>query len=276
MQSLNSRNINCHHQIGSFLATAFVLATISTATFAADRVIEESLVYKDPTVSRQNQMVKGISLDYYSFSQNVSFANAPNPDITGTIAYQQPGISGFVGYGDITLMVSYRSGTGTADFSAQFTGLGTLTLNESFTQSEYEFDLRWLMTNFQTTYFTPYALIGYAGTKFNSTITTPSLPSYSQSSEATDTVPLLGIGGIIPISDKFGFRVDEKFGFVSDTYSDSAGSVSSSYNISRLTATMYYNFADSWNGQLGARYESNNTGTPSTTGFYGMLGYTFR
>jgi hypothetical protein len=173
-------------------------------------------------------------------------------------------------------MASFRSGTGTANFSAPITGFGTLPLDESFTQGEYEFDLRWLMSNFQTTYFTPYALVGYVGTKFNSTLTTPLLPSYSSSSEALSTAPLIGVGGIIPISQKFGFRIDEKFGFVSDTFSDSTGSVSSSYNINRLTTTAYYNFADSWNGQLGLRYESNNIGTPSTTGFYAMLGYTIR
>jgi hypothetical protein len=271
MPAFKSKYINRHFRTSYFFATGFVLATISTAAFAADRVIEDSLVYKDPTVAHRNQIVEGISLDYFSFAQNLIIPNAPNPDMTGTLTYLQPGISGFVGSGDFTVMASYRSGTGTANVTAPINGV-TYTMNDSFTRSEYELDLRWLMTNYQTTYFTPYALIGYAGSTMSQTITIASLPQFTYSADNSTTAPLIGVGGIIPMSEKIGFRIDEKFGFVTDT---SAG-VSNNYNQNRLTTTMYYNFADSWNGQLGYRFESYTDGSPSIVGGYAMLGYTFR
>jgi hypothetical protein len=270
MQVFKSNNINPQHQKINGLAIGLVLVTISTATFAADRVIEDSLVYKDPTVAHQNQIVEGISLDYFSFSQDLRVPINNNPDLTGTMTYQQPGISGFVGSGDFTVMASYRSGTGTASFNGVVNNVA-VTVNDSFNRSEYELDLRWLMTKFQTNYFTPYALIGYGGSTMNQTIT---LVGYTNTFTAdnTATAPLIGVGGIIPISEKIGFRIDDKFGLISDT----SGGVTNNFNENRLTATMYYNFAEAWNAQLGARYESYSDGSPSTTGGYAMLGYTFR
>jgi hypothetical protein len=268
MQNLHLNNMKCRNHLSHALATGLVLASISTATFAADRVIEESLVYKDPTVSHQNEMVKGISLDYYSFSQDITIPNAYGPAMSGTLSYQQPGISGFVGFGDITLMASYRSGTGTASVNGIITHT-PVTINDSFTRSEYELDLRWLMANYQTTYFTPYVLIGYGGSTMNQTLTVVGYPQINLSQDNTATAPLIGVGAIIPVSEKIGFRIDEKFGFVTDS---SAGNSTEN----RLTGTMYYNFADAWNAQLGARYESYSDGSASTTGGYAMLGYTFR
>jgi|GEM_PF-1227505 len=285
MQTLNSNNIKCRNHLSYVLATGFVLAAISTATFAADRVVEDSLVYKDPTVAHQNQIVEGISLDYYSLAQSFTIPTT-YVNLTGTQTYQQPGISGFVGSGDFTVLASYRSGTGTVNASGANTSGGiavTANANDAYTQSEYELDLRWLMTNYQTTYFTPYALVGYVGQTRSETITaTVTATNRSSSVSATNTstssvdssssTPLIGVGGIIPINQKIGFRIDAKFGFVTAT----SGGVSTSYNASRLTATMYYNFADAWNAQLGARTESYSNGDQSTTGGYAMLGYTFK
>ena len=51
-----------------FALAASVFASLSAGTYAQSRVIEDSLVYDDPTVAKPGQWIFGASADYYNYS----------------------------------------------------------------------------------------------------------------------------------------------------------------------------------------------------------------
>ena len=284
------------------IAAVVAIAAFSTIAYADDkaaepspaqvRVIEDSLVYSDPTVARENNWTMGFSVDYYSLSQNLTktktlYSSLGQPEtgnLSGMQVRTEPGVSLFVGYGDVTAMLSYRSGTGSTSLSGSLSP-DPITVNEvaSWTSSETELDVRWLLRKYQISNFVPYILAGYISDtetdNYNGSCTwAGSSCIYAPSSlNGTITAPLIGIGGIIPLTEKYGIRVDERFANASANYTIGSFSGSTNFNMNRLTATMYYNFADSWNAQLGGRYQTNNSaGGGTTAGLYAMLGYTIK
>jgi hypothetical protein len=89
-----------------------------------------------------------------------------------------------------------------------------------------------------------------------------------------------GIGGIIPVTEKYGFRLDGGLTSTRATYTREDGaSASGSGTGGRFTGTMYYNVAEGWNVQLGGRYEylnGGNAGSKYRSGVFAMLGYSFK
>ena len=213
------------------------LSVLSTAAFADDRVIEDTLIYKDPTVAQAGQWVAGASLDYFSWNNSV-------------LNYSQTGLSAFAGYGDVTVMASYRSG------SASLTESNGALLSVKMTNNEI--DARWLLHDLKTSFFVPYVLAGYEnGTE-------------DEGSAGTITIsePLVGVGAIIPINEAVGFRVDGRYAATSASMPDGS---TLTYGTQQLTATMYYNIAKSASLQVGVRNEAGNG--ISGTGVYAMLGF---
>ena len=53
------------------IALCLLAALVSFTSNAQQRVIEDSLVYNDPTVAKQSMWVKGASIDYNYTQKNV-------------------------------------------------------------------------------------------------------------------------------------------------------------------------------------------------------------
>ncbi len=245
----------------------FVFALSSFSTFAQQRVVEESLVYDDPTVARPGKWIFGLSVDYLNTS-----ANSETKDSTGDAnGYQksnssQVGGSAVLGYGDLSLLINYAPSKTTINNNSGVKTAETAWLGEV--------NLRWLIMDLKTKYFVPYVLGGYVRYMSSGTST----GTWTGWQKGTIEGPGLGVGGIVPLTEKYGFRADIKQYYANSTTTNS----NVSYNTTdkqqfwMITATAYYNITQNINFQLGAQ---NNfiQGIPysSQTGFYGKLGYTF-
>ncbi len=265
----------------AFAASATALGfALSSSVFAQGRVIEETLLVKDPTVASAGKWKAGGALEYWYINGKANFYDSAGNKVgDGTISFTQPGGNVFAGYGDFTIQGTYRSGKG--DLNAN---IGTLSYTSKSKQTDDELTLRWLIRAWSSRFLTPYVLAGYSQTKvtedrtitagaFVWTCTGTTTASYSTDYKA----PLLGIGGIFPISEKFGARLDGRYKHYSATQKCGSTSVSGSGNGGELTGTGYYNITDSWNLQVGGKYTYLNGGSAigysGRWGLFGMLGY---
>jgi hypothetical protein len=172
--------------------SGLALLILTASAYAEDRVIEDSLIYKDPTVAKADQTIYGVSVDYFNMSSAVpSSSGVPSY----TYNYVQPGLTGFAGKGNFTASVSYRAGT--SDYSIPASAnLSIPAQKNSEKTSDTEIYLRWLARDFATKYFTPYALIGYGQGNKDATYVLASGTYYSS---ITTTSTIAGIGAIIPV-----------------------------------------------------------------------------
>jgi hypothetical protein len=271
MESLATKN----SMMRSIVAGLF-MTVLSVAVYAEDRVIEDTLVYNDPTVAHQSQWVKGVSAEFWN-------VNTSMPSTYGTINVHanQPGVSGFVGYGDFSVLAGYRKGTGTADLNTTVLG-NSLNIHDTISSSALEVDVRWLLRNIKIKFVTPYLLVGHVEDKSDATMSaTLNGSNYAltnPSSTSTSKTNLAGVGGIFPINPKMGIRADVRYGFV-NTSDTSAGT--DSYKDALVTATFYYNILRGLNAQVGGRYDKSGTGSSgsaggSVAGFYATFGYSFQ
>ena len=249
----------------SLLKKLFVMTLLASCSYsplfayADERFIEDNLVYDDPSVARQNNWNGGISLDYWSMS-------AVSKSGGGTFRLSEPGVSAYVGYGDFSILGSFRQGSGNDIFNN-----GTSYNNRQKQQNE-EIDLRWLATNISMKYLTPYLIVGFVRANTSTQVNTNNVASGTGTS--INTSPLYGFGGIFPINKLFGFRADVKFGNLSTT-NGGIWSGSNNQKVSQSTATIYYNVTENWNAQIGLQ-SIYLTGQPTQTGYYGKIGYAFR
>jgi hypothetical protein len=269
MKALNATTEHHLSHLSKILATGLTLAALSNVAFAEDRVIEDSLVYNDPTVAHENQWVTGVALDYFNSSTTVDNVGST---ATANLNYAQPGVSAYVGHGNLTAAASYRSGSGKSAFP-------TFSLNDKI--SQYLFSLRWLMTNLSTDHFTPYILGSYFSSNLNADAYTNN-GTYLQTQTSNMTAPMVGIGAILPINSAVGFRIDGSYGAANSTGQTTAGSATSqTSSLTSVTATMYANIGDGWNAQVGLQSDqlkltSASTSYTTLTGAYFKLGYTFK
>ena len=117
-----------------------VIGLTSISINAQQRIVEESLVYDDPTVARPGKWIFGASVDYLNTS-----ANSEIKDSTGDAnGYQksnssQVGGSAYMGYGDLSLLVNYAPSKTTINNSNGVKTAETAWLGEV--------NLRWLIKN---------------------------------------------------------------------------------------------------------------------------------
>jgi hypothetical protein len=227
--------------------------------YADERLIEDNLVYDDPTVARPNNWNGGISVDYWSMS-TVSKSGG------GTFRLSEPGISAYVGYGDFSILGSFRQGSGNDVFNN-----GTSYNNRQKQQNE-EIDLRWLATNFSMRYLTPYLIVGFVRANTSTQVNENNVAVGAGTS--INTTPVYGFGGIVPINELLGFRADAKFGNLSTT-NGGIWSGSNNQRVSQTTVTAYYNVTENWNAQIGLQ-SIYLSGQPTQTGYYAKIGYAFR
>ena len=251
------------------------------------RTTENTLAFMDPTVAPRNKWGYGISADIFSnrISEPLPYSvTGITNTTTKSYGYTQPGVSAWMGYGDISVMASYRSGSGTVNAITP----NTSSISKSFHNKDIEIDVRWLIRALSSNRAMPYVLAAYAQSSKSGTADELEFQDiYSQK----DNLLLVGAGAIFPINEKAGIRVEAKLGPDSQKHSGSyvAGpGVTLSFNsysytttsvFSGLAATMYYNVMEGLNAQLGARYEKYSGGTGyaySVAGIYAKLGYSFK
>lgn len=249
---------------------------------ADTRVIEETLILKDPTVTSSGKWVVGGALEYwYIKSKYDKYDNGvkiSDGDITGS----EPGGNIFVGYGDFTVNYAYRKGS----WDVTNTYTSGATTNETQEQKENEITVRWLMRGLATKFFTPYILAGYSQIDFDDTETLPStwVWTYNGGQVKKYTTqyksPLLGLGVIIPLNSTVGFRVDGRALYSQAEYKlDNGYTVSGSGVGFAGTATMYVNVYEGLNLQFGGKYQWLNGGDAGSRGIGGvfaMLGYSYK
>ena len=275
-------------QLAKFLAVPALTIGITTAAYSQGRVIEETLVLKDPTVASPNNWVFGGAIEYTYVTGNYDLYDSNGDKIAdGKINFGLPGGNFWVGYGDTTVNLAYRKGSGTID--RDWT-VGAKSRDE-LDQTDVELTLRYLFRTGGRSGITPYIIGGYMQTKFDESETITNFPAFvwtykgvgggpTRTTSTTYKSPLIGGGAIFPFSDKFGARADIRLTYTrAELERDDGAKYSGSGIGGGFTATGYYNITNWLNAQAGVRFYSLNggdVGYKNFFGLFGMLGVTIR
>jgi hypothetical protein len=269
---------------------ALAAAGFSSSAFSQGRVIEETLVVKDPTVAAPNNWIFGGAIEYTYVAGNYDLYDSSGTKIAdGKINFGLPGGNLWVGYGNLTVNLAYRKGSGTID--RDWT-IGAKSRDE-LDQTDTELTLRYLFRTGSS--IAPYVIAGYMQTKFDESETITNFPAFiwgykgvgcvaascaTSTSKTTYSSPLIGGGAIFPFSDKFGARADVRLTYTNAELERDDGMKFTGSGIGGgFTATGYYNITTFLNAQLGVRYYQLNggdVGTKNFMGLFGMLGVTIR
>jgi hypothetical protein len=278
--------------VKGLICSCSLLAVSATAfgqTETERRVIEETLVLKDPTVAASSRWIMGASAEaLYLNAPFTSFSSSNDGTIEkGRVKATAPGGNVFAGYGDLTVAFTYRKANGKSTLTHEPSALvpQNYTHEVQAAPNEKEFLVRWLARGLSGRWLTPYAYAGYvelssdfADVRVDGSLWPNGTSSLASKVKSKSTIA--GIGGIIPVTETFGFRGDVGITHSRQTtnYQGRPDQIGTGTG-SRWTGMMYYNFAEGWNGQLGGRYEYFNGGGAGTTtvaGVFVMLGYTFK
>jgi len=261
----------------------------------SERVVTEKLYIYDPTVADQGWIV-GLGLEAWYVVEERDVVDARGnrigeSDKEGFL----PGVTFYVGKGDVTFFLSGRKGDFTYDYTSNVGGT-TVYHETEVDRSELELKCRWLFPKWSTTLFGKISLIPYsiAGVNYlledneNLIKTTgfgfASTLSITQDSERQYISPLLGIGVIVPISDSTGFRADfvGNYSFAEKKWerlNQSEGKVTDEDWGYAAHATFYWAMTERFNIQIGAKYQKldggDDVGRTYFSGAYTMFGYTF-
>jgi hypothetical protein len=274
---------------GAILALAVTFPLEALAQERA-RVAEDTLIVNDPEVAALGKWKVGGALEYWYVRTTTN-----NPQGSGTtlVTSNQFGGNAFAGYDNFTLQYTERSGEGHLDTSANVAG-ALFTTSQELKQLNKEVTLRWLARDFATSFVTPYLIAGYAWTDARADITLTSgqiggctgTSSYTRESEYT--APLLGIGGIFPVTETIGARLDARYKHyhINTRTLGACPEVSANGDGGDLTATGYYLMTPEWSLQLGVKYQTIPGGAIQNApgfvvmgnrsiriGAFGMLGY---
>jgi hypothetical protein len=216
------------------------------------------------------------------------YDNNNNKVAEGDISFKQPGGSLWVGYGDFTVLVTSRSGKGDQNltYAAGTINPASLSTQSDVKQKDTEILVRWLARGLSARWVTPYVVAGYTETKFDVDETLPAGFIWTINGQPTRHFrysykgPLLGIGGIFPINETFGVRVDGRAKFYSAEVTSEYGKRTGSGVGGDFIVTGYANFWKGFNVQAGFKAASlqggDDVGYLNRTGVFGMLGYTAR
>jgi len=257
-------------KIALFLFTVL----ISLTSNAQQRVIEDSIVYNDPTVAKGGKWVSGILLGGYYSNADSSVTNSDSIDIKTKQKYTQPGAEGFIGYSDFTLIGRYQKKNVTISVPNTSSSSSTTMKEDGHV---YSVDLRYLAIPLQQKYFVPYGLLSYttshSGVEFN---------TYSNGTQKRNfnhaKGPGIGVGALIPITDRYGVRVDIRQ-YQLKTYNTSNYSTaieSRNLEYRQVGSSAYYNLTDKMTMQLGATYAYlNNISNSNRLGLSFSVGVKF-
>lgn len=272
-------------------AVLALAVTFFPEAFAQERArVAEDTLIKDPEVAAPGKWKVGGALEYWYVRETTY---PPQGSGTSNFAFNESGGNAFVGYDNFTFQYAQRSGDGHFDTNAGVAG-APFTTDQHLKVANKEVTLRWLARDFSTRFVTPYLLAGYAwaDTRADVAITTGQKGGCTGTSnyrrESDVTAPSLGIGGIFPLTETMGARLDGRYKrYHTNTHALGAcPEVTADGNGGDLTATGYYLITPAWNFQLGAKYQTIPGGaiqnapglvvignTARRIGTFAMLGY---
>ena len=246
------------------------LSFLSTSAFSQSRVIEDSLVYNDPTLSKGSGWIFGGSVDYWQVNMRYP---SNNSNVVGTLNYYQPGASLFIGKGDLTVLLSYKNGSGDLEYPFD---------TAKITTTQTQVSLRYLLSDLSTEYVTPYVMASYWDYSMKSDQYYPK-GTYWSTENTKSRAPMIGGGGIFPFSKSLGLRLDGLWGITNSSGSHTRGDrMGNTGNITMLTSTLYYNVTENVNFQFGYQLASFKPSAiysqtyRTVDGLYLKLGYTFK
>jgi hypothetical protein len=266
---------------------SLLLGAAHSGPAGAQRVVEERL--GDPTVAAARHWLLGAALEYWYVRSDHEITNASGTKIAdGTIKFSQPGFNVYAGRGDFTVFATARKGDGDIDLTYAPGTLGPTQAqtNNRVEQEDREIALRWIFL--KRPHFAPYVVAGYSWTDYeeNETFTTPGFtwPTTGTASRRTTveyTGPLVGLGAIVPVNERFGLRIDGRLKFYSaERRSQGLATVSDDGVGGDFTAAAYLNLVEGLNIQVGGRFSQLNggdaVGSVGRLGAFAMLGYIHR
>ncbi len=268
----------------SAVAALSLHAANAFAQYEGERVIEEEIVLKDPTVAGGRLWAVGGSVEgWYVAGPYKSFDNSGNLVATGSIGGGMPGGNAFVGYDNLTMQFSYRGGTFGVRRTYVSDGRETVSTQK---QTEFEATLRYLWK--WKKHFNPYAIVGYNRTTLTETesIQTPGLVwAYNGSQSSGDGSAyesgLVGIGAVIPFNKYLGIRGDGRLMFTGGKYKRDDGRTATGSGVGgAATGTAYVNIIQGLNLQAGLKGLALNAGENvpryNKIGLFGSIGYSYK
>lgn len=243
--------------------------------------------YGDLFIVAPGKRLFGISADISRYQSKEPLyypAGSVMENTTQSYGVLQPGVTAWVAEGDYAILATYARRTG--NLSATVAGIGTL--NKSFNTNAFGLDVRWMLRQYSAEYFMPYAIAGVA---LDSTSGTADEVDFLDNYSRKDLLLMLGAGTIIPVDDKFGFRVEARVGadrqsssgnYVPDsgvTLAFDSYSYSATALYSRIEAAMYFRIPGGWNAQLGITRGSYAAGVVpafSGTAIKASVGYSYQ
>ena len=227
-----------------------------SSTLAQERKIEENLVFSDPTVAKQqDEWSGGIFLDAIKNSKSITVFDTSGGGHSATATATKLGFSGYVGKGDISYLFSYHPAGGSVNVvSSAYTSSTPIATKTDV----YEFNVRYL-DRANASWYVPYYLAGFAYLKNTWTVSDVVINGVTEVNTTQGLVPEVGVGVIIPRSDKYGYRLDVKLMYGtwrhgSTTFPQWAARDTTGQLFP--TATVYYNLSDDTNLQAGVQSNS--------------------
>ncbi len=254
------------------------------------RVIEESLVLKDPTVAAEKKWLVGGSFEYWYLRGEYNQYNSNGVKTKdGTISGGMPGGNIFVGYDNFTLQYSYRKGDFDVNYDFVNSAANSVLKKE---QAEQEITLRYLIKPLSAKHFVPYVVAGYNYTtnKETETLSTGWRWTYKSATDPTRATkvidrtyssPLVGLGAIIPFNNYIGMRADLRAMYSSADWKRDDGTKQTGSGIGgAVILTGYWNIWQGLNLQVGGKWQylngGSDVGSDSKFGVFGMLGYVYK
>lgn len=240
----------------------------------SERVVEEFLVVKDPTVSNRDGWVFGLALEDYYMKSKLKIGSFDMP-----ISVNMPGYSAWAAYGQFSILGSYKHGKGDAADSSLGSNVGTIL--HDFTINEYDVNLRWIVKALSARHLSPYLLYGYSEREMVDN-TKATISKYELIATSTEKSNYFGGGAILPVTDAFGLRADYRYikkmrgeFEMSDAFGKERDSYEKSYDV--WTVSGYYNITKSINLQAGVRRMSKfYWASEAQNGYSLAIGYVFR
>lgn len=264
----------------SFLAFAVAFPCLAaTSALAQDgRVIDEEIVLMDPTVSAPQKWAAGASAEYWYIAGPLKTTNAAGEVVShGTIKGSIPGGNFFIGYDKVTMQYSHREGIMKID--QKMVDFPTINTHGEQKQTEDEVTLRYLFKG--NKHFSPYVLAGYNQTTLSETTEINRESNFVWAYNNTRFLNertvlksgLVGVGAILPLNEKIGFRADGRLLFTSALYKrdDNRVRITGNGVGGGATGTVYVNIVKGLNVQAGLKGQVINGGKAGAYGRIGMF-----
>jgi hypothetical protein len=264
---------------------ALVLLAVPQAAWAQKN---EALVSWEPMMASGKWFV-GAAAEYsYVSGDYTVYGLNGEQHAEGDLKHQLPGLHIYAGYGDLSLLYTYRNGEGDLNFTYDPFVVGPATpvsTTSKIKVQEHEVTLRWIA--YKGRYFVPYVVAGYSWTEFQETQTIRTAGvtwSTTGTAERSQTIeysaPLVGIGAIVPLKEGIGLRLEGRgkrysakrsgpgFPTVEDDGVGGDASATAYFGLGGLVL------------QLGGRFTLYDggeiIGETSRWSWFGNLGYTYR